>query len=140
MEGLSGADILLPPHYPGHARRLENEKNSSIYKGLSSLRLVTDYHMGYPFRLAASPRLRRRPSPLRGTTSGTRSAGPGQLPTDGRASPMQMCYARPIHGNPIEHRNVDVIKSGGQARHCATGLRSTICERAITAEIFSMVW
>ena len=28
-----------------------------------------------------------------------------------------------IHGNPIEHGNVDVIKSGGQARHCATGLR-----------------
>jgi hypothetical protein len=28
-----------------------------------------------------------------------------------------------IHGNPIEHGNVDVIKSGGQARHCARGLR-----------------
>jgi hypothetical protein len=68
----------------GMPRRLENEKNSSIYKDLSSLRLVTDYHMGYPFRLAASPRLRRRPSPLRGTTSGTRSAGPGSgSPTDG---------------------------------------------------------
>jgi hypothetical protein len=28
-----------------------------------------------------------------------------------------------LRGNPIEHGNIRVIESGGQARHCATGLR-----------------
>ena len=28
-----------------------------------------------------------------------------------------------LHGNPIEHGNIRVIETGGQARHCAIRLR-----------------
>ena len=44
-----------------------------------------------------------------------------------------------VRGNPVEHSNIRVIKSSGQARKCATGLRPTTCEPAITAEMLAIV-
>jgi hypothetical protein len=31
--------------------------------------------------------------------------------------------AATLRGNPVEHGNIDVIETGGQARHCPIGLR-----------------
>ena len=44
-----------------------------------------------------------------------------------------------LRDNPVEHGNIGVIKSGGQARHRATGLRYHDLECAITAEMLSMM-
>jgi hypothetical protein len=44
-----------------------------------------------------------------------------------------------LRDNPVEHGNIRVIESGGQARHRATGLRYHDLECAITAEMLSMM-
>ena len=65
---------------------------------------------------------RRGGFPTRRTRPDTREADRSRA-TAGLNRQKAATQAATLRGNPVEHGNIDAIETGGQARHCAIGLR-----------------